>query len=917
MAEKELKVKISTETDIRDLDDLESKLQDLQETKLQMKLEADTVELEEVETRIEELEQKRADIYMGVDDSDLEEVEAELAELEAKQIDLEIAVAKDEIDLAKSSMDELADSADNAVSSTETLGNSLGLLDASAALSISEAFGSYSGQAEQMAQDMNQAAISVGQLATNVGMAEPQMVSLINNISNATFPQEEALAYVNALNQMGVSAGQLGDAATNMDKINDATHIGYQKTMELTQGLRAVGVEANNLPSSFNAIAYAQANVNGGAGTLSQVLKTQAATINEYGLNVDQLVLIMQKLSEQGVQGKRMGAELSKVLKEANGDTQALEQSLGLQAGTLSNASSETGKYAGQLQNLANEEAEHKTWIDQLNAAWEDLQLSLSPVLSPLMSFVGLIGQFGQFALAVNSINTLVSSIRGMEIVKGLGTNFKSLKSFILDAGNSAKTAAISIGTTLKNALIGAGNAAKGAITSIAEMGKAVLTAGYNALKAAGMWLYEKAQVAASAIAKAAAAIPTYALAVAEWFLASPILIVVVAIVALIAILWYLYNTNETVRKSIDDFIGSLTNIAQTIYGSIKGALDWLYDMLTRLASGDWTVTLNIVQAGAVNVADAGLDMANNDVSRGIVSSILGPDALAQVDEAMPAFQEKLTSSINDMLDSIWENGTWGFLDWLTNLSGIDVGSYLSGMQASFASIPEWVNQAGQGAIQGFQGMFAGISGWLNSIISNVINFGSRLVSNISSAAYRAWQGFVNSIKGMWKHMAEEVDEILSQADRLLRELPGKLWNAAVKMVQGWLTGSGEGSPGFMYYAFEEDLGAMHDIAKNNKLANIMGNTASNMVDAWGNPSFDYILDNSGELEVKGDKSNSDILGLLTRILEAIISQKSTGNVTFNHYGDTDDEDKMYRILDFIQREVDWNNDTAGRNTGV
>ena len=69
------------------------------------------------------------------------------------------------------------------------------------------------------------------------------------------------MAYVQALNQMGVAANQLGESATNMDKINDATGIGYQKVMQLTMGLRAVGVEANNLPSAFNAIAYAQSNV--------------------------------------------------------------------------------------------------------------------------------------------------------------------------------------------------------------------------------------------------------------------------------------------------------------------------------------------------------------------------------------------------------------------------------------------------------------------------------------------------------------------------------------------------------------------------------------------------------------------------------------------------------------------------------
>ena len=93
------------------------------------------------------------------------------------------------------------------------------------------------------------------------GVAEPQMISLINHISNATFPQNEAMAYVQALNQMGVSADKLGDSATNMDKINDATHIGYGNVFQLTQGLRSMGFEANNLPSSFNALAFAFANI--------------------------------------------------------------------------------------------------------------------------------------------------------------------------------------------------------------------------------------------------------------------------------------------------------------------------------------------------------------------------------------------------------------------------------------------------------------------------------------------------------------------------------------------------------------------------------------------------------------------------------------------------------------------------------
>lgn len=361
------------------------------------------------------------DIKLNVDDSELENASAGLQELEANAENAtgsadELSDSLDNV--GSGGLDDAADGAsqvesnsDGASISISNLGDNLGLINAGALLGIAEEIGRIGDSAEAMSQEMNTAAISVGQLATNVGMAEPQMVGLINNISNATFPQEEALAYVDALNQMGVTADQLGASATNMDRINDATGMGYQSVMQLTQGLQAVGVEANNLPSSFNAIAYAEANVNGGANTLGMVLKRQAATINEYGLNVDQLVLIMQKFSERGVQGMKMGSELSSVLKETNGDTAALEKTLGLTAGSLTKAGEVTGEYEGQLQKLADEEADHKTLLDQVGAVWEDLSLTLGPILAPLGSLAGILGGIGQAGLAVAGLSSLAETL--------------------------------------------------------------------------------------------------------------------------------------------------------------------------------------------------------------------------------------------------------------------------------------------------------------------------------------------------------------------------------------------------------------------------------------------------------------------------------------------------------------------------
>ena len=427
MADKTYEIEVKTTSDTTGVTSVKDALtetkQEAEETRnaLEQAFSDATAEVERLEEALMEAEINGDDIQADIISDELaearesaEELESELDNLNSSLSDMDNTGIQD----SRESIDELGESARSSDEDVNQLNADLGVIEAGAYMDIANQIGQLGSQAEGMAQDMNEASITVGQLSKNVGMAEPQMVSMINYISNATFPQNEAMAYANALNQMGVSADRLGESATNMDRINDATGIGYQKTMELTQGLQSVGVSADNLPSSFNAIAYAQANVNGGAGTLSQVLKTQASTINEYGLNVDQLALIMQKLSEKGIQGRKMGAELSSVLKETNGDTTALEQSLGLTAGSLSNASDKTAEYEGKLQSLADEEADHKSILDQMGALWEDLSLQMSPILEPLSSFMGMIGQAGSWAVGVNGLITLAQTMKDAEIAQ-------------------------------------------------------------------------------------------------------------------------------------------------------------------------------------------------------------------------------------------------------------------------------------------------------------------------------------------------------------------------------------------------------------------------------------------------------------------------------------------------------------------
>ena len=343
-----------------------------------------------------------------------EEIESAISSIDPSGIDEVGSAASD----AASGADELGDSLGGASDAADQLGNSMGIIEGSLLLGAAEQIGNLAGNTEDMAQQMNTAAITIGQLATQTGIAEPQMVALINEISNATFPNDEAMMYVKSLSQIGVSASNLGKSATDLDKINDAFGMGAGRVNSLGQELSVLGVDMNNVSDSFNALAYANANTVGGMDNYYNFLKKYDAQFKELGYDVDQSSIIIAAATQKYGGGRAALSGLSEALDQADGDTRKLEQALGIQAGTLDNASAVTGQYEGQLQELANEEAEHKTILDQIGAAWEDVSLSLSGVLSPAASAISLIGQVGSVGMSIKGIKELSTTFNQLKETK-------------------------------------------------------------------------------------------------------------------------------------------------------------------------------------------------------------------------------------------------------------------------------------------------------------------------------------------------------------------------------------------------------------------------------------------------------------------------------------------------------------------
>ena len=158
--------------------------------------------------------------------------------------------------------------------------------------------------------------------------------------------------------------------------------------------------------------------------------------------------------------------------------------------------------------------------------------------------------------------------------------------------------------------------AVAGAIAGMVVVGQtiALVSSSYTAL-AAAIEFCRNAEILATIASKARIAY-TYAVAAAQWALnaamtANPIGIVVVAIMALIGALVYLYNTNETVREIVDSVWNTLQTIVSGAITAIIGFVDGLSTAVPAAIDGAMQAAYNVMNSafeGLMSVVESGVN---------------------------------------------------------------------------------------------------------------------------------------------------------------------------------------------------------------------------------------------------------------------------------------------------------------------
>jgi len=799
-----------------------------------------------------------------------------------------------EITAAASSdaLNNTANNADTAASSVEGVGNSansstndineMGNAGEEAGQNMENGFvgatialGTLTAGMEMAAQNINDTSIEVGRLSTETNMAEPALRDMVAHITNATFPTDEAILYTRTLNQMGVESKFFAKSATDMDILNDATGVGADNITKLTSSFKVMGMDLENIPSSYNAIAYAQANVTGGTEAYIGWMTKYDATFAEMGLNIDQTAVLIGGATKKFGGGRAAYTGLNEAIKESNGNLEELEKLLGMQPGSLQNAEQATSAYAGKINEAAAEEAEHKTVIDKARAALEDITLQYGDTLSTVTSVGGAMAGLSTIVTGLASAKILLAGSTagetGATVANTTATNMNLISKI---KGKIASAAHI---------LMNYGSATSYATATGAAMAHAGAVNTATAATNTG-FLSKVKDNAATVLGGAVTAVKTgatMAATAAQWALnaamsANPIGIIIILILALVGVLVYLWQNNEGFRNSVmglwDALVSFLKPAIDAILEGWQGFMEWLSPLIGALGRL-WSAIKTV--AGAW-LEDKGEDVGGVWQWLGEVAGAVGETlewlggllidwlspAIEQLGEIL-SFAADITGSL---FGAVWETiiGILGavmghftrVIDIITQLvegnitAGEALGQIWDSVKLMFAEIlfaiiknlGKWASDMGNKALDAAKGFVNNIINnikslpgkfwaWLVSTANYVLNFARSIRQKAIDAGLKFLEGLLSQIK---QAPGKVYNELLKIGGKIT-EIGGQLWQKAQglgkKILDGFLGALGIKSPGFMYYQFADEIGRLEKTLMENDIGSAaanLGNTVRN-----------------------------------------------------------------------------------------
>lgn len=261
---------------------------------------------------------------------------------------------------------------------------------------------------------------------------------------------------------------------------------------------------------------------------------------------------------------------------------------------------------------------------------------------------------------------------------------------------------------------------------------------------------------------------------------ANPIILIIAGVVALVAAIVYLWNTNEGFRNAVIGAWNAIVSTAQNVFGAIAG-------FFTNTLPAAWNSVVSFFNG--IPAWWVGLWTQVGQFFTDIWNSIIGfftttiPAWIASIGQWFQQLPYNLGLILGMAVAAVMNFGTsvwnWitvtlpqiinGIVQWFQQLPG-RIWTFLVQIVTSigtwgtsvWTAATTWVSNTVNAIIQWFQQLPGRIWTFLVQVVTNIGNWGSN----------------------MWNYLSAEIPKIISGIGNWFAQLPGRVWNFLSQVIQ-------------------------------------------------------------------------------------------------------------------------------------
>lgn len=283
-----------------------------------------------------------------------------------------------------------------------------GLLEVDAAgLAAGATLAGIGGAMQKTLGDTQDMRSELAQTALDMGITAEEANELAREVSNVTFPVEDATATMDILARQGVDTKEeMAELSTEFDTLGDA--VGVDAATAAEEGGRAIkafGGDLDDVSEQADTFTFVTRNTTLEFSEFTNSVERIAPELQEMGLTMEDTAAIFAALEEEGISGRTAIREVRQATNTAEGDMGKFRDAIGLTEEQIGAQTEALEAAKGSTEAHAEAANSSLTTMDEISHAFDEAKLAAGGMLAPVDAAAPALMAMGGAMSVVSTIN--------------------------------------------------------------------------------------------------------------------------------------------------------------------------------------------------------------------------------------------------------------------------------------------------------------------------------------------------------------------------------------------------------------------------------------------------------------------------------------------------------------------------------